>query len=162
MLFRSSLPGIGPLRDYYAWTWGDALFVTIDPYWHSPVPVDNGVTGVNKVTDLWQVTMGDVQYQWLKQVLESSRARYKFVFEHHVLGTGRGFAMPAGVPKEAAAAMEAVLRRVHDSAAWKDFVARNAYEDVYMNGAEFGAQLARSRVEMAQFLLAIGVTQIRK
>ena len=49
-----------------------------------------------------------------------------------------------------------------DSAAWKDFVARNAYEDVYMNGAEFGAQLARSRVEMAQFLLAIGVTQIRK
>ena len=27
---------IGLLRDYYAFTWGDALFVVIDPYWHSP------------------------------------------------------------------------------------------------------------------------------
>ncbi|MBY0260940.1 MAG: metallophosphoesterase family protein, partial [Phycisphaerales bacterium] len=24
---------IGLLRDYYAWEWGDALFVVIDPYW---------------------------------------------------------------------------------------------------------------------------------
>ena len=88
----ATLPGVGPLRDYYAWTWGDALFVTIDPYWHSPVPVDNGVPGVDKVADLWQVTIGDEQYRWLKTVLETSRARYKFVFEHHVLGTGRGAA----------------------------------------------------------------------
>lgn len=79
-----------------------------------------------------------------------------------VLGTGRGFAMPAGVSKEAAAAMEAVLKRVHDSTAWKEFVARNAYEDVYMSGAEFSAYLVRSREEMAQFLIAIGVSQIRK
>jgi hypothetical protein len=37
---------VGLLRDYYSWTWGDALFVVIDPYWHSAVPVDNeaGVT----------------------------------------------------------------------------------------------------------------------
>ncbi|MBK6791106.1 MAG: hypothetical protein IPG80_00895 [Anaerolineales bacterium] len=28
---------IGQLRDYYAFTWGDALFVVIDPYWHSTV-----------------------------------------------------------------------------------------------------------------------------
>ncbi|MBU3743166.1 MAG: hypothetical protein FGM61_01280, partial [Sediminibacterium sp.] len=26
---------IGLLKDYYAFEWGDALFVTIDPYWHS-------------------------------------------------------------------------------------------------------------------------------
>jgi len=26
---------IGQLCDYYAFTWGDALFVVIDPYWHS-------------------------------------------------------------------------------------------------------------------------------
>jgi tripartite-type tricarboxylate transporter receptor subunit TctC len=73
-----------------------------------------------------------------------------------VLGTVRGFAMPAGVPKEAAATMEAVLRRVHDHAAWKEFVARNAYEDLYLNGADFGAYLARNREEMAKFLAAIG------
>lgn len=86
------LPGIGPLRDYYAWTWGDALFVTLDPYWHSPVPVDNGAPGVDKTRDQWESTIGDAQYAWLKRVLETSRARYKFVFEHHVLGTGRGAA----------------------------------------------------------------------
>jgi hypothetical protein len=32
---------IGQLRDYYAFTWGDALFVVIDPYWHSSQTVDN-------------------------------------------------------------------------------------------------------------------------
>ena len=32
---------VGLLRDYYAWTWGDALFVVMDPYWHSPVPIDS-------------------------------------------------------------------------------------------------------------------------
>ena len=37
-----------------------------------------------------------LQYAWLKQVLESSRAKYKFVFAHHVLGTGRGGVEMAG------------------------------------------------------------------
>ncbi len=84
---------IGPLRDYYAWTWGDALFVVIDPYWHSPQAVDNpfGAGRDQKPRrDLWNVTLGEDQYQWLKATLESSSARYKFVFAHHVNGTGRG------------------------------------------------------------------------
>lgn len=85
-------PGVGLLRDYYAWEWGDALFVTIDPYWHSPVPVDNGVPGVDKTKDTWQSTIGDAQYAWLTQVLQTSRAPYKFIFQHHVLGTFRGAA----------------------------------------------------------------------
>ncbi len=38
---NETVPGIGAVRDYYSWTWGDALFVVIDPYWHSPVSVDN-------------------------------------------------------------------------------------------------------------------------
>jgi hypothetical protein len=82
---------IGLLRDYYAFEWGDALFVTIDPYWHSDVAVDN-VAGSKaaKRTDLWDITLGDAQYQWFKKTLEESNAKYKFVFTHHVLGTGRG------------------------------------------------------------------------
>jgi len=39
---------------------------------------------------MWQTTIGDEQYQWLRQTLENSNAKYKFVFSHHVLGTGRG------------------------------------------------------------------------
>lgn len=84
---------IGQLRDYYAFTWGDALFVVIDPYWHSPQTVDNQFGAgrdQKKNRDLWNVTLGDAQYRWFKQTLETSTARYKFVFTHHVLGTGRG------------------------------------------------------------------------
>ncbi|MCX5656357.1 MAG: metallophosphoesterase [Planctomycetota bacterium] len=88
---------IGPLRDYYAWTWGDALFVVIDPYWHSPKPVDNVLGGGPKTRDMWAITLGDEQYRWLKKTLEESKARYKFVFAHHVLGTGRGGIEQAGL-----------------------------------------------------------------
>jgi hypothetical protein len=81
---------IGLLRDYYAWTWGDATFAVIDPYWHSAKPVDNVLGGGAKSRDMWAITLGDEQYKWLKKTLESSKARYKFVFAHHMLGTGRG------------------------------------------------------------------------
>ena len=88
------IPGVGLARDYYSWTWGDALFVTLDPYWHSINAVDN-VAGDEKgggkgARDLWKVGIGDTQYAWLKKTLEESKAKYKFVFAHHVLGTGRG------------------------------------------------------------------------
>ena len=83
---------IGLLKDYYSWTWGDALFVVLDPYWHSDVAVDNMVGSDNtaKNRDLWDVTIGDAQYKWFEQKLANSTEKYKFVFEHHVLGTGRG------------------------------------------------------------------------
>ena len=86
-----SINYIGLLRDYYAWSWGDALFVVIDPYWHSSQPVDNSYSGGKKNgRDLWDITLGDAQYRWLKQTLEQSNAKYKFVFTHHVHGTTRG------------------------------------------------------------------------
>ncbi|KYC52088.1 MAG: PhoD-like phosphatase [Candidatus Methanofastidiosum methylothiophilum] len=83
---------VGFLRDYYAFEWGDALFVVIDPYWHSDVSVDNipGNDHIDTKRDMWNITLGDEQYQWFKKTLEESDATYKFVFTHHVLGTGRG------------------------------------------------------------------------
>jgi len=89
---------VGLVRDYYAFEWGDALFVVLDPYWHSDVPVDNpaGNEG-EKRKDLWDITIGDEQYQWFKKTLEESDAKYKFVFSHHVLGTGRGGIENAGL-----------------------------------------------------------------
>ena len=85
-----SVPYIGLLRNHYAWTWGDALFVVIDPYWSSPTCVDAPFNGGTKRSSLWDVTHGDAQYHWLKATLEQSSSRYKFVFAHHVMGTGRG------------------------------------------------------------------------
>ncbi len=71
------------------------------------------------------------------------------------VGTGRGFAMPAGVPKDTAATMEAALKRVHDSKTWKEFAARNHYEDYYMGGAETAAFLVKRRDELSGFLSQI-------
>ena len=95
------LQSVGLRKDYCAWTWGDALFVILDNYWHSPVQVDSGFheadTGGGRnghaggrQRDWWGITLGDAQYQWFRRVLASSRAKHKFVFAHHVLGTGRG------------------------------------------------------------------------
>lgn len=89
---------IGLLRNYFAWTWGDALFVTIDPYWHSATAVDNSVGkgpkeeggGGKRNRNLWDITLGETQYKWLTKTLLESKAKYKFVFAHHVNGTGRG------------------------------------------------------------------------
>ena len=95
---QENLKGIGPLKSYCAWTWGDALIVILDNYWHSPALVDSGFGEKAKATkgdekknrDWWGITLGDAQYQWLKRTLETSKAKYKFVFAHHVLGSGRG------------------------------------------------------------------------
>jgi len=85
----------GLLRDYYAFTWGDALFVTIDPYWHSAT-VSPDSTLFADPEPLWGATLGDEQYQWLKKTLETSNAKWKFVFAHHVNGNNRGAAAVVG------------------------------------------------------------------
>lgn len=82
---------VGYPGDYYSFTWGDALFVVIDPYWHTSVAVDNTAGKKGKGTrNLWDNTLGEEQYKWFKSTLENSNAKFKFVFTHHVLGTGRG------------------------------------------------------------------------
>jgi hypothetical protein len=99
----TTLPPIGPLRDYYAWTWGDALFVVLDNYWHSPASVDTKLNeddikkaGGGKDRDWWGITLGDEQYAWFQRTLQASKAKFKFVFAHHVLGTSRGGIERAG------------------------------------------------------------------
>jgi hypothetical protein len=89
---KDSVPNIGFLKDYYSFEWGDALFVVIDLYWHSDIPVDNQPGSQEKRSrkDPWGITLGDAQYHWLQNTLEHSKAKFKFVFTHHVLGTGRG------------------------------------------------------------------------
>jgi hypothetical protein len=72
-------PFIGVRDGYYAWTWGDALFVVLDPFWYS-------TQKPRTVAENWNYTLGEAQYQWLKQTLETSSARFKFVFAHNLVG----------------------------------------------------------------------------
>ncbi len=68
------------LENYYAWEWGDALFVVLDPF-------NNTLANPNQnPADNWKWSLGKTQYDWLKQTLQTSRARYKFLFMHHLVG----------------------------------------------------------------------------
>jgi hypothetical protein len=72
----------GLRASYYSWQWGDALFVVLDPFWNT-----KNISTANSNNDLWNMTLGDEQYNWLNGVLQSSSAKYKFVFAHHILGS---------------------------------------------------------------------------
>ena len=74
--------GIATPENYYAWTWGDALFVVLDVYRYQ--------NKANPKPDGWDWSLGLTQYNWLKSTLESSKSKYKLVFAHHVRGEGRG------------------------------------------------------------------------
>jgi hypothetical protein len=78
-------PYVGRRENYYAWTWGDALFVVLDPYWYTS-PKPDSLHG-------WNWTLGLTQYEWLRQTLQQSQATYKFIFSHQLVGgdpDGRG------------------------------------------------------------------------
>ncbi|MEI7423603.1 MAG: metallophosphoesterase [Prolixibacteraceae bacterium] len=74
--------GISQPQNYYAWTWGDALFVVLDVYRYQ--------NKTNPKPEGWDWSLGQTQYNWLKTTLEASKSKYKFVFAHHVRGEGRG------------------------------------------------------------------------
>ncbi len=103
----SYLAGDHLLQDYYAWTWGDALFVVIDPYAYTTIKPYTGNTGGGESSDTgsnnrWDWTLGLQQFNWLKQTLQNSTAKYKFIFAHHMTGGasnygGRGGAVPANL-----------------------------------------------------------------
>jgi hypothetical protein len=75
----SAEPFVGIRDGYYAWTWGDALFVVLDPFWYTAKKPGGQ-------TDGWGWTLGEEQYRWLKATVEGSSARFKFVFIHHLVG----------------------------------------------------------------------------
>jgi putative tricarboxylic transport membrane protein len=72
-------------------------------------------------------------------------------------GVRRGFAAPAGIPKDAAAVLEGMLEKVHQSAGWKDYATRNLIENTYLNGAAFSRYLAERQPEMMQFMKDAGL-----
>jgi hypothetical protein len=76
---------VGLREDYYAWQWGDALFVVLDPFWYT-VTKPHDLCGTPGSGDNWDWTLGWEQYDWLRTTLERSPATFKFVFAHHVTG----------------------------------------------------------------------------
>ncbi len=99
----SYIAGDGLLENYYAWTWGDALFAVIDPFWYTETKpytgnMGGGETGDTGSGDRWDWTLGYDQFMWLKDILETSNAAYKFVFAHHMVGGSEAYVRGGAVP----------------------------------------------------------------
>ena len=73
---------VGLPENYYAFEWGAALFVALDPYRYSG--------NRDKGRDTWRLTLGKDQYDWLAETLRSSEAFHKFVFIHQLVGGAEG------------------------------------------------------------------------
>ncbi|QEG38188.1 metallophosphoesterase [Roseimaritima ulvae] len=71
---------VGLPENYYQFEWGDAQFIVLDPFRHT-TKRNRGREGDN-----WNWTLGENQYRWLKQSLEQSDAKLRFVFIHHLVG----------------------------------------------------------------------------
>jgi phosphatidylethanolamine-binding protein (PEBP) family uncharacterized protein len=107
--------------NYYAFEWGDALVVVLDPFWPTTErsrgggggarggegggdgPRGGGAGGGPNVEKLapvdssWSRTLGRAQYDWLAETLAKSKAKQKFVFIHHLVGGIGGQAARGGV-----------------------------------------------------------------
>jgi hypothetical protein len=84
-------PYLGVRGNYYAFEWGDCLFVALDPFGYTLAPPEQ---------DRWNWSLGYAQYDWLRTVLASSTATFKFVLAHHMTGglmTNEGYYGRGGV-----------------------------------------------------------------
>ncbi len=75
----------GLAENYYAWIWGDAQFIVLDPFRYSPRN-QRGRRNGDSVENNWNWTLGEIQYRWLVKQLETTPAKYRFVFLHHLVG----------------------------------------------------------------------------
>jgi 3',5'-cyclic AMP phosphodiesterase CpdA len=80
------LEGGSPFEDYYAFTWGDALFVMLNVFTYTPGC--HQLSTYPGLRDDW--TLGDAQLAWLRSTLEGATAKWKFLMIHHPVGGDAG------------------------------------------------------------------------
>lgn len=73
-------------EDYYAFTWGDALFVVLNVM--SYTTTEHLLSTDPGLPDDW--TLGEAQLGWLADTLAAARARWRFVLIHHPVGGAAG------------------------------------------------------------------------
>lgn len=74
-----SYSGNTETANYYSFIKGDAQFIILDPFTYSTQKPKGD-------DDCWNYTLGKTQYDWFKNILENSSAKYKFVFIHNLVG----------------------------------------------------------------------------
>jgi len=97
---RAMLPGPNHLtypqggserEDYYAFSWGDVLYVMLNIQTYSkpsdPDRLPSLMADVNKITE-W--TLGEKQMTWFETTLKNATERFRFVCTHHPAGGNAG------------------------------------------------------------------------
>ena len=72
-------------QDYYAFTWGDALFVVLNVMTYTPT--SHLLDYYPGVANDW--TLGEEQMAWLEQTLKNATSKWRFLLIHHAVG-GKG------------------------------------------------------------------------
>jgi hypothetical protein len=73
-------------EDYYAFTWGDALFVVLNVMSYTTT---RHLLNTNPgLPDDW--TLGADQMSWLQKTLEQATSKWRFLFIHHTVGGAGG------------------------------------------------------------------------
>jgi hypothetical protein len=75
-----------PNEDYYAFTWGDALFIVLNVM--SYTPTEHLLGTKPGVPDDW--TLGQTQLNWFAATLASATSKWRFVLIHHAVGGAAG------------------------------------------------------------------------
>lgn len=65
---------VGQRKGFYSFEWGNAQIIVLDPYWYT-----TSKTG-------WGWTLGTDQFNWFKNAITTSKAKYKFIFCHNLVG----------------------------------------------------------------------------
>jgi len=77
--------GAAPGADYYAYTWGDALFIVLNVMSYTTA---EHVLNDDEAADDW--TLGTEQLDWFRSTLEDATSKWRFVFIHHTVGGAAG------------------------------------------------------------------------
>jgi len=78
--------GGSPNEDYYAFTWGDALFIVLNVMTYTPTC--HKLAGMPGLPDDW--TLGAAQLAWLDRTLAAATSKWRFLFIHHTVGGAAG------------------------------------------------------------------------
>jgi hypothetical protein len=73
-------------EDYYAFTWGDALFIVLNVM--SYTTTTHRMGDDPGAADDW--TLGEAQLSWLSDTLAATTSKWRFIFIHHPVGGAAG------------------------------------------------------------------------
>ena len=78
--------GGSPAQDYYAFAWGDALFVVLNVMGYTST--EHLLSSNPGLPDDW--TLGEAQYGWFADTLANATSKWRFVMIHHTVGGAAG------------------------------------------------------------------------